>query len=1490
MKILFLYRHGILGGVCTQLFHRFRNIPDDLDIEIHCGFRNDYGVKDMLSDYATLHFNLNKENTVSFLGENIFDVIIIIDSYEYVEALREIDHSAVVFIEVHTSIERNLEYLSRLQVSDFDAFITVSEYMKDRIRYHVGNEMNGKRIITIGNVLDSTLFIPEKIDTKGSPIVSWVGKIDDHKDWKAFINIASHIHKDNTEIEFWIIGGQTCPEELAQNVFDLAEEVGIISRFKWIDRVETQKMGTLYSLIAARGGLSLVTSHCESFGMSILESLLAGCPVVSSEVGAISEITEPAPYLELYSRQNLEQAATLCTSVLSDIENVKELLNQQRPKLTEKYDSAIHSIFYWRILATFVKSNEKMLQNLVSKYMEQTDETSQFDSKERLLDVRIQNIVRVSNISYSKILSKDYMIDMRNFQPSKLANIPTTIRELQEVRIAGIMDEFTYNSYLDTCELINLSFKNWESELSQFKPDIVFIESAWKGKNSEWQHKINRTDVELFILSIWCRKRKIPTIFWNKEDPVHYGTFLSTAGLFDYVFTSDIDCIQNYKSALGHSRVYGLPFACNPKLTNPIEKYSRKQGASFAGAYYTRYPERAENLVTMISALSEIMSVDIYDRNLGTNDKRYQFPPDFEHLIVGTLEYDEIDKSYKGYKFGINMNSVKLSQSMFARRAFELMASNTIVLSNYSRAMRILFGDLIICSDGKDEIISRIKNNFLDDESYRKIRLAGLRKTLKHNTYLERLHYLVTKVSGKESIIEQPTVQIISKAENIEQYELAVQNYVRQEYPNRSLLIITSFEKDDFVKSKVIEHDIITVTDFDITDIEATILKPDFVAFLSPLDYYGRNYLTDLQLGFKYSDTRIVTKSSHYVALDSNKIKRVEQGSEYKMCIKSGYNNSMIEYSLLNEKILGNYVLDPDSDLLDEENRLSIDEFNYCKNYNLHNCAGHLESTICDIEDLDVGCEVSEILEIGELMNPESTEKPVEKYLYGAEVFHDSWNGAHKDVKFEVEGENLLIHSTLAASEHTYFYSSIISDIDDLCEERTLFFECGPGLNVSLVIRFLNESGEVLSTEIVPSNVNHTWEIIDNCTQVKLGLRIYSSGSCDVKRVLFEHRDLSPKKIITQHNNLILANNYPSYHDLYKNGFLHSRASSYREMGVNVDIFTLNNKMLNYYEFHNIDVISGTNVSLGKVIEDGKYKNIMVHFLDEEMWEVIKDIAPDTNIFIWAHGVEIQPWYRRMFNYPDDVSLEIAKIKSEERMEFWRSIFSNFRKNMKMIFVSKYFANEVMEDLGIKLKKSQFEVIHNPIDTSRFKFVEKTPEQRKKVLSIRTFASPKYGNDISVNAIIELSKYPFFDDLEFMIAGDGELFDEITAPLKKFTNVTIRKGFLSNKEYEEIFLEYGIFLTPTRWDSHGVSRDEAMSAGLVPATNNVSAIPEFVDASCAILANAEDHVGLAEGIAELYHNPELFIEMSNNAAQRVRKQTCSTITIPQELALMERKT
>ena len=172
------------------------------------------------------------------------------------------------------------------------------------------------------------------------------------------------------------------------------------------------------------------------------------------------------------------------------------------------------------------------------------------------------------------------------------------------------------------------------------------------------------------------------------------------------------------------------------------------------------------------------------------------------------------------------------------------------------------------------------------------------------------------------------------------------------------------------------------------------------------------------------------------------------------------------------------------------------------------------------------------------------------------------------------------------------------------------------------------------------------------------------------------------------------------------------------------------------------------------------------------------------------------------------------------------------------------------------------------------------------LLSIRPYAYNTYANDLTAKCIEELSRRPFFEELHFSIYGDGILFDDITAPLQQYENVTLEKRFLTHKEIAEVYEKHGILIVPSRMDTQGVSRDEGMHAGLVPVTTAVAAIPEFCDESCAILAPGEDYVAMADGIEKLYRDPELFLQMSKAASETSHRNTCFEATIQKEIDLV----
>jgi len=364
---------------------------------------------------------------------------------------------------------------------------------------------------------------------------------------------------------------------------------------------------------------------------------------------------------------------------------------------------------------------------------------------------------------------------------------------------------------------------------------------------------------------------------------------------------------------------------------------------------------------------------------------------------------------------------------------------------------------------------------------------------------------------------------------------------------------------------------------------------------------------------------------------------------------------------------------------------------------------------------------------------------------------------------------------------------------------------------------------------------------------------------------------------------------YPDYEDLYKYGFVHSRLRAYRRQGVACDVFRLtSDEPYHSREFENIDITAGDWDLLDLALQGGQYEHVLVHLMDKTMWEVIQRHIDRVRVTVWLHGAEIQGWQRRAFEFegldPDEITRK--KRLGDQRMDFWRELLAAPHPNLHFVFVSKHFADEVAADLGIDLSSIRHSVIHNFIDPEVFPYAPKSAQDRLRLLSIRPFVSRAYANDLTVKALQVIADEPWFNELQITIVGDGELFDDTTRPLAGISNVTLVKRFLTQGEIAALHRQHGVFLSPTRMDTQGVSRDEAMSSGLVPVTNAVAAVPEFVSEDCGFLAAAEDYAGLAAAIRQLRDDPQRFLAMSDAAAKRVRSQSGFDQTIGRELALI----
>lgn len=1058
-----------------------------------------------------------------------------------------------------------------------------------------------------------------------------------------------------------------------------------------------------------------------------------------------------------------------------------------------------------------------------------------------------------------------------------------------QLRVAAVMDEFTETSFRPDCRLMQLSVGTWYEELEAFRPELLFVESAWRGKDGQWDRKVYRASPELLGVLAWCRDNGVPTVFWNKEDPVHFDGFINTARQFDWIFTTDVDCIPRYMTAVGHRRVHVLPFACQPATTHPIETFPRERAVCFAGSYYVKYPERTRDLAEVVRAFEGQMPIVIYDRYHGDRGPQFRFPDEYRPFIVGSLPFAEIDRAYKGYRYAMNLNTVKQSQTMCARRIFELLASNTVTVSNFSRAVRSFFGDLVIASDDRDEILRRLRELEVDGALWRKFRLAGLRKAMHGHTYQDRLATILSKTRGVPPPDLLPGIVAIGRAANEAELAALLAGFRRQSYARRRLVVVVPpgfvprSASDDPEMRVVSEAAAAGTTCGEMTD------EGELIAGMVPADYYGASYLLDLALATRYSSASAIGKAAFYAWSAEAGCRLDESGPPYKSVDRLAARRALVRRELVLRMPLAEFARGLANREIVGEGLLSVDEFSYCESGGGPDFGARHAEVVDDLAGLDHGISASQLSSHADDLGPEPASGEHLPARTGAELAMLFTPPEGKGFAFAVHGSTWQVVSTLAPDQIRYVHATTDLTLAELGFERRAQFrlDADPGMILSIALTYLDRDRKEIERVVREASQEGDFVVPPGAEWIRFGIRLQGGGSSRMHRLRLGPRPPSPVAVASRNQHLVIARQYPSYDSLYRFAFVHTRVAGYARRGLRVDVFRLQEGApTTFGEYRNQDVITGSSADLQRLLAQGHHRSLMVHFLDEAMWNVLRNHVETMRIHVWVHGFEIQPWHRRDFNNDSEQRRQMAQKDSAARMAFWRQLLSDMPANLRLVFVSRAFAEEVMEDLGFRIPPDRYEIIHNPIDTGLFAYHPKPPEQRKKILSISSYASRKYANDLSVQAIRSLADRPWFGDLEFRLVGDGPLFEDVVKPLRDFGNVVIERRFLTPDQLRDVHRSYGVFLCPSRFDSHGVSRDEAMSSGLVPVTHAVSAIPEFVDSECGFLAPPEDFAGLAAGIEALYLDESLFARMSWNASRRVRRQSDIDTIVARELAML----
>lgn len=322
--------------------------------------------------------------------------------------------------------------------------------------------------------------------------------------------------------------------------------------------------------------------------------------------------------------------------------------------------------------------------------------------------------------------------------------------------IGLISDELTSSALRSQFLVKEINPFNYQFVLRFSGCEFILVESAWKGQFNTWRYRIasypntpSRTNAALFKVLCLAKRLKIPCVFWNKEDGIHYNRFIDSASLFNNVFTVDENCLSKYREILGDKANIGvLPFPVQPKIHYPIDgALPRENKACFVGSYSHHIHDERRKWQDMMFQAAKPYGLTVYDRNSDRKSKNYRYP-DLPWIDVRKSVSNKATADiYRKYLVQFNVNTVTDSPTMYSRRLVEALACGSIVVTNPAVSVDKMFAEyceVVHSREECDDVLERIFKGGGKRELERA--RAGADYVLREHTWEKRLKQIADTI------------------------------------------------------------------------------------------------------------------------------------------------------------------------------------------------------------------------------------------------------------------------------------------------------------------------------------------------------------------------------------------------------------------------------------------------------------------------------------------------------------------------------------------------------------------------------------------------------------------------------------------------------------------------------------------------------------------------------------------------------------------------
>jgi D-inositol-3-phosphate glycosyltransferase len=193
------------------------------------------------------------------------------------------------------------------------------------------------RVTIVPCGVNTSLFNPvprgearARLGLNGHRTALFVGRMDPLKGLDLLLEAAHQLRETVPDLRLLVVGGDASPESEEGRVRDLARELGLADRVRFVGAVPQKELPMYYSA----ADVCVVPSFYESFGLVAVEALACGTPVVASRVGGLPGVVKHDENGLLVAERTASEFAASIGALCGDEGRRSRLASQARASVS----------------------------------------------------------------------------------------------------------------------------------------------------------------------------------------------------------------------------------------------------------------------------------------------------------------------------------------------------------------------------------------------------------------------------------------------------------------------------------------------------------------------------------------------------------------------------------------------------------------------------------------------------------------------------------------------------------------------------------------------------------------------------------------------------------------------------------------------------------------------------------------------------------------------------------------------------------------------------------------------------------------------------------------------------------------------------------------------------------------------------------------------------------------------------------------------------